>query len=143
MVRSKIIIIILMLFFFCCITLYSAAVYNGSDNASDHDHYSKREVQIPGNMYISFIRTFFALVFVLALLALMFYFFQKYYYKGIYRRFNQNKALCVYDSVSIGTDKHLCIVSVKKRYFLIGITQANISLIAELDDDFSKNEEDI
>ena len=51
--------------------------------------------------------------------------------------------LKILDSVSLGKDSRICIVCVGGRYFLIGITSHNISLLSELDEaelDFEKKE---
>lgn len=82
----------------------------------------------------------FYLLFILVLMLTMIYFAAKFVQKTKFGS-NYNKDIRIIDRVAIGANTYLAVVYCYERYFLISVNKEQTSLIAELDADAIKKEE--
>lgn len=83
-----------------------------------------------------------AFVIILSLFAVIALIFATYYAaRWLNKRvkFSNNSMFKVHDRVNLGTDKAIIIASVGDKYMLLGITQGNISKIADLEKEDIEN----
>ena len=60
---------------------------------------------------------------------------------GHYLKASSSQTMRILEQIRLGADQRLLLMKMKEKVFLIGVSQAGIQLLAELDEDFKKEYE--
>lgn len=60
---------------------------------------------------------------------------------GHYQKASSGQTMKILEQIRLGADQRLLLMKMKEKVFLIGVSQAGIQLLAELDEDFKKEYE--